>query len=376
MRTALGAVEERFERRQPDGAGTPGRAEAAEVPAQLGAPDRAVAFGSGKRRFQDASVDRWDDVEERAGSAGQRHPAALVHVGGVVRILLCISEARSFVLLPKFDLQRWADAVREHKPRAVLNFAAESHVDRSILGPGEFIETNVVGTYRLLECAREYFNGLGGDEKNAFRFLHVSTDEVYGTLAAGDAPFSEANRYEPNSPYAASKAASDHLVRAWHHTYGLPVVTSNCSNNYGPYQFPEKLIPLMILSALQGKPLPVYGKGENVRDWLYVEDHAVALLLVLLRGRTGETYNIGGDAEAKNIDIVRAVCRLLDARRPADAPHDRGIERFDHRHVDTERPRRRGHWYAKYSTTQSSCHQEWRERAVISRLLPLTVSYF
>lgn len=204
----------------------------------------------------------------------------------------------------------------EHKPRAVVNFAAESHVDRSILGPDAFIETNVVGTYRLLECAREYFIGLAGDEKNAFRFLHVSTDEVYGTLAVGDAPFSEANRYEPNSPYAASKAASDHLVRAWHHTYGLPVLTTNCSNNYGPYHFPEKLIPLCIMNALNGKQLPVYGDGQQIRDWLFVEDHTRGIRTVLEKGRLGETYNIGGWNEKANLDVVKLICSLLDELQP------------------------------------------------------------
>ncbi|MCR2745185.1 dTDP-glucose 4,6-dehydratase [Limnobacter parvus] len=212
------------------------------------------------------------------------------------------------------------DAVRaifaEYKPRAVLNFAAESHVDRSILGPGAFIETNVVGTYRLLECAREYFNDLGGEEKNAFRFLHVSTDEVYGTLSATDAPFSETNRYEPNSPYAASKAASDHLVRAWHHTYGLPVLTTNCSNNYGPYHFPEKLIPLCIANALNGRQLPVYGDGQQIRDWLYVEDHTRGIRAVLELGVCGETYNIGGWNEKANLDVVKLICSLLDELQP------------------------------------------------------------
>lgn len=212
------------------------------------------------------------------------------------------------------------DAVRalfaRHKPRAVLNFAAESHVDRSIHGPGAFIETNVVGTYRLLECAREYWNGLQGSDKENFRFLHVSTDEVYGTLSPTCAPFSETNRYEPNSPYSASKAASDHLVRAWHHTYGLPVLTTNCSNNYGPYHFPEKLIPLCIMNALAGKPLPVYGDGQQIRDWLFVEDHTRGIRTVLERGRVGETYNIGGWNEKANLDVVNLICTLLDELQP------------------------------------------------------------
>ena len=204
----------------------------------------------------------------------------------------------------------------EHRPRAVVNFAAESHVDRSIHGPGDFIQTNIVGTFNLLESVRGYWSGLPEGEKSAFRFLHVSTDEVYGSLAKGDPAFSETHRYEPNSPYSASKAASDHLVRAWHHTYGLPVLTTNCSNNYGPYHFPEKLIPLMIVNALAGKPLPVYGDGMQVRDWLYVKDHCSAIRRVLEAGRLGEVYNVGGWNEKPNIEIVKTVCALLDELRP------------------------------------------------------------
>jgi len=204
----------------------------------------------------------------------------------------------------------------EHPPRAVINFAAESHVDRSIHGPGDFIETNIVGTYNLLESVRGYWLGLPEGDKSAFRFLHVSTDEVYGSLAKDDPAFAEANRYEPNSPYSASKAASDHLVRAWHHTYGLPVLTTNCSNNYGPYHFPEKLIPLMIVNALAGKSLPVYGDGMQIRDWLYVKDHCSAIRRVLQAGRLGETYNVGGWNEKPNIEIVNTVCKLLDELRP------------------------------------------------------------
>lgn len=204
----------------------------------------------------------------------------------------------------------------EHKPRAVVNFAAESHVDRSIHGPGEFIQTNIVGTYRLLDAVRGYWGELPEPEKAAFRFLHVSTDEVYGSLEPDAPAFAETNRYEPNSPYSASKAASDHLVRAWHHTYGLPVLTTNCSNNYGPYQFPEKLIPLVIVNALAGKELPVYGDGQQVRDWLYVKDHCTAIRRVLEAGRVSETYNIGGWNEKANLDIVHAVCALLDELRP------------------------------------------------------------
>ena len=204
----------------------------------------------------------------------------------------------------------------QHRPRAVLNFAAESHVDRSIHGPGDFIQTNVVGTFRLLEAVRAYWDALPAGEREAFRFLHVSTDEVYGSLAPADPAFTETHRYEPNSPYSASKAASDHLVRAWHHTYGLPVLTTNCSNNYGPFHFPEKLIPLMIVNALAGKPLPVYGDGMQVRDWLYVKDHCSAIRRVLAAGRLGETYNVGGWNEKPNIEIVKTVCALLDALRP------------------------------------------------------------
>ncbi len=203
-----------------------------------------------------------------------------------------------------------------HRPRAILNFAAESHVDRSIHGPGEFIQTNIVGTFNLLEAARDYWMQLEDAEKANFRFLHVSTDEVYGTLTASDTPFTEQNRYEPNSPYSASKAASDHLVRAWHHTYGLPVLTTNCSNNYGPYHFPEKLIPLTITNALAGKPLPIYGDGMQVRDWLYVGDHCSGIRRVLEAGTIGETYNIGGWNEQTNISIVQKICALLDERRP------------------------------------------------------------
>ena len=205
-----------------------------------------------------------------------------------------------------------------HRPRAIVHFAAESHVDRSIHGPGDFIQTNVVGTFRLLEAARGHWQSLPSGEREAFRFLHVSTDEVYGTLAETDPAFSESMAYAPNSPYSASKAASDHLVRAWHHTYGLPVLTTNCSNNYGPFQFPEKLIPLMIANALEGKPLPVYGDGGQVRDWLFVGDHCEAIRTVLARGRPGEVYNVGGNAEKRNLEVVHALCDALQALRPRD----------------------------------------------------------
>lgn len=211
-----------------------------------------------------------------------------------------------------------ADLLKAHNIRAVIHFAAESHVDRSILGASDFIETNIVGTFKLLEAVRGYFETLTPEERGSFRFLHVSTDEVYGTLTDTDPAFSESNRYEPNSPYAASKAASDHLVRAWYHTYGLPVLTTNCSNNYGPYHFPEKLIPLVIANALAGKPLPVYGDGKQVRDWLYVGDHVSGIRRVLEKGRVGETYNIGGWNERQNIEVVREICSKLDQLQPRE----------------------------------------------------------
>jgi dTDP-glucose 4,6-dehydratase len=209
-----------------------------------------------------------------------------------------------------------ARLLREHRPEAIVHFAAESHVDRSIHGPADFVQTNIVGAFALLEEARAYWSALGQSAKSRFRFLHVSTDEVYGSLGARDPAFTETTPYSPNSPYAASKAASDHLVRAYHHTYGLPVLTTNCSNNYGPYQFPEKLIPLMIVNAMKRAPLPVYGDGANVRDWLYVADHCEAVRRVLERGRPGETYNIGGSAEKTNREVVEAICAILDELRP------------------------------------------------------------
>lgn len=209
-----------------------------------------------------------------------------------------------------------ARLLQEHQPRAIVNFAAESHVDRSIHGPEDFIETNIVGTFRLLEAVRAYWGGLDDQARQSFRFLHVSTDEVYGSLAADEPAFTETHQYQPNSPYSASKAASDHLVRSYHHTYGLPVLTTNCSNNYGPYHFPEKLIPLMIVNALAGKPLPVYGDGQQIRDWLYVKDHCSAIRRVLEAGKTGEVYNVGGWNEKPNLEIVNRVCALLDELRP------------------------------------------------------------
>ncbi len=217
------------------------------------------------------------------------------------------------------DRKRLQQLLAEHRPQVIINFAAESHVDRSIDSPGDFIHTNVVGTFELLEAARQYWKELPQGERDAFRFLHISTDEVYGSLGA-TGKFTETTPYQPNSPYSASKAGSDHLVRAYHHTYGLPTLTTNCSNNYGPYQFPEKLIPLMILNALEGKPLPIYGRGLNVRDWLYVEDHCRAIERVLESGRPGEVYNVGGNNEKTNLEVVNTICHILDQLLP-DSPH-------------------------------------------------------
>lgn len=241
----------------------------------------------------------------------------LTYAGNLENLASLQGDARHiFVQADIGDSASMAGLLAQHQPRAVVNFAAESHVDRSIHGPEDFIQTNVVGTFRLLEAVRAYWNGLEGEAKTSFRFLHVSTDEVYGTLSLTDPAFTEENNYEPNSPYSASKAASDHLVRAWHHTYGLPVLTTNCSNNYGPLHFPEKLIPLMIVNALAGKPLPIYGDGQQIRDWLYVRDHCSAIRRVLEAGKVGETYNVGGWNEKANIDIVKTVCALLDELRP------------------------------------------------------------
>jgi dTDP-glucose 4,6-dehydratase len=250
----------------------------------------------------------------------------------------------------------------EHAPDAILHLAAESHVDRSIDGPAAFVDTNVMGTYTLLEAARAWWDGA-----RPFRFHHVSTDEVFGTLGAEGA-FDEASPYRPNSPYSASKAASDHLVRAWGETYGLPVVVSNCSNNYGPFHFPEKLIPVVILSALRGRPIPVYGRGENVRDWLYVEDHAAALLAVATRGQAGETYCIGGNAEARNIDLVRMICAIMDGMRPAGAPHERLIE------FVADRP---GHDF-RYAIDASKIRRElgWTPSVTLEEGLRRTVAWY
>lgn len=289
------------------------------------------------------------------------------------------------------DTQLVERLLAEHAPRAILNFAAESHVDRSIHGPEDFIETNVVGTFRLLEAVRAYWKNLPVDAQQAFRFLHVSTDEVYGSLSKDDPAFTETHQYEPNSPYSASKAASDHLVRAYHHTYGLPVLTTNCSNNYGPYHFPEKLIPLMIVNALAGKALPVYGDGQQIRDWLYVKDHCSAIRRVLEAGAVGQVYNVGGWNEKPNLDIVRTICTLLDEQRPrpdgkpyseqiayvTDRPgHDRRYA-IDARKLESElgwKPaetfetgiRKTVEWYLNnqewVSNIQSGSYREWVEK--------------
>ena len=250
---------------------------------------------------------------------------ALTYAGNLENLASLQGDARHVFVKGDIGDRALVDRLlAEHRPRALVHFAAESHVDRSIHGPGAFIKTNVEGTFTLLEAARAHWGALAGDDKAAFRFLHVSTDEVYGSLGPGDPAFTEQHPFEPNSPYSASKAASDHLVRAWHHTYGLPVLTTNCSNNYGPYHFPEKLIPLMIVNALAGKPLPVYGDGMQIRDWLYVKDHCSAIRAVLAGGRLGETYNVGGWNEKPNIEIVKTVCALLDELRPAaEGPYAR-----------------------------------------------------
>jgi dTDP-glucose 4,6-dehydratase len=242
---------------------------------------------------------------------------ALNYAGNLQNLASLQGDARHvFVKGDIGDKALVADLLERYQPRALVNFAAESHVDRSIHGPADFIQTNIVGTFVLLEAVRAYWSALAGPEKDSFRFLHVSTDEVYGSLIKDEPAFTEERRYEPNSPYSASKAASDHLVRSWHHTYGLPALTTNCSNNYGPYHFPEKLIPLMIVNALAGKPLPVYGDGQQVRDWLYVKDHCSAIRRVLEAGMPGEVYNVGGWNEKPNLDIVNIVCALLDELRP------------------------------------------------------------
>jgi dTDP-glucose 4,6-dehydratase len=261
-----------------------------------------------------------------------------------------------------------ARLLAKQQPGAVVHFAAESHVDRSILGPEDFIMTNVVGTFRLLEATLEYWRSLPGDQRAKFRFLHVSTDEVYGSLGTTDSAFEETTAYSPNSPYSASKAASDHLVRAYHHTYGLPTLTTNCSNNYGPLQFPEKLIPLMILNALAGKPLPVYGDGLNVRDWLYVGDHCEAIATVLARGRVGETYNIGGLNEMSNIDVVSTICDIMDELHPDGMPHRQHITYVK------DRPGHDRRYAINCSKLQGELH--WRPRETFATGIRKTVAWY
>jgi len=268
------------------------------------------------------------------------------------------------------DRELVAELLITHRPRAIIHFAAESHVDRSIHGPDDFIRTNVNGTFSLLEESRAYWSGLAKKERDSFRFLHVSTDEVYGSLGPDDPAFTERTQYAPNSPYSASKAASDHLVRAYFHTYGLRVLTTNCSNNYGPYQFPEKLVPLVILHAMSGKAIPVYGDGQNVRDWIYVADHCEAIRTVLARGRTGETYNIGGGNEMKNIEVVETICSTLDELRPNDpvVPH-KGLIKFV-----TDRP---GH-DRRYAMSSAKMESDlgWKPRETFASGIRKTVQWY
>jgi dTDP-glucose 4,6-dehydratase len=319
-------------------------------------------------------------------SAGVVNLDALTYAGNLQNVYsLRTNQAHTFVHGDITDAALVSDLFRRHQPRAVVHFAAESHVDRSIHGPEEFIRTNLIGTFQLLHAAREYWQGLAVPERERFRFLHVSTDEVYGSLRPEDPAFSESSPYAPSSPYSASKAGSDHLVRAYHHTYGLPTLITNCSNNYGPRQFPEKLIPLMVINAVQGELLPIYGDGLNVRDWLYVEDHCEAVRTVLARGRPGETYNIGGRSEKTNLAIVNTICAVLEQERPgrdyrslitfvADRPgHDRRYA-IDSTKIETElswRPeesfesgiRKTVRWYLEnmewVSNVTSGAYQQW-----------------
>lgn len=295
----------------------------------------------------------------------------LTYAGNLETLASLQGDARHhFVRGDIADQDLIAQLLTAHQPRAVINFAAESHVDRSILGPEAFVQTNVVGSFRLLEAVRQYWGALKGAARESFRFLHVSTDEVYGSLSPGDAAFTENHRYQPNSPYSASKAASDHLVRAYHHTYGLPVLTTNCSNNYGPFHFPEKLIPLMIVNALAGKPLPVYGDGLQVRDWLYVKDHCSAIRRVLQAGRVGQVYNVGGWNEKANIEIVHTVCQLLDELRPRT---DGKSYRTQITHV-SDRP---GH-DRRYAIDASRLHQElgWKPAETFDSGIRKTVRWY
>ena len=295
----------------------------------------------------------------------------LTYAGNVANLAALGNEPRHvFVRGDIADGATVSRLLAHHRPRAIVNFAAESHVDRSIHGPSEFVHTNIVGTFTLLDAARIYWTGLEAGERAAFRFLHVSTDEVYGSLGPADPPFTETSPYRPNSPYAASKAASDHLVRSYFHTYGLPTVTTNCSNNHGPYQFPEKLIPLMILNALGRKPLPVYGDGENVRDWLYVADHCEAVRLALAHGRPGETYNIGGNAERTNLDVVRTICGILDELRPTPLI-------THHSSLITHVPDRPGH-DRRYAIDSAKIRGElgWQPRESFASGLEKTVRWY
>jgi len=306
----------------------------------------------------------------------QESPLSITNVdkltyAGNLRNLERIAEDRrySFVQGDITDRRLVSQILSEHKPTAIVHFAAESHVDRSIRGPEDFVRTNINGTFALLEEARAYCGGLSEAESGHFRFLHVSTDEVFGSLGPNDSPFSETTAYAPNSPYAASKAASDHLVRAYHHTYGLPTLTTNCSNNYGPFQFPEKLMPLMILNARDGKPLPVYGDGKNVRDWLYVEDHCEAITTVLRVGRPGETYNIGGWNEKSNIEIVRTICDLVDEMAPRKGPSRRELITYV-----KDRP---GH-DRRYAMDASKIERElgWKPKETLESGLRKTVRWY
>jgi dTDP-glucose 4,6-dehydratase len=294
----------------------------------------------------------------------------LTYAGNVHNLQSLANNPRHmFVQADIADTATVAALLAQHQPRAVVHFAAESHVDRSIHGPEDFIQTNIVGTFKLLEAVRAHHKGLSAADQAAFRFLHVSTDEVYGSLKQGDPAFTEKNIYEPNSPYSASKAASDHLVRAYHHTYGLPVLTTNCSNNYGPYHFPEKLIPLMIVNALAGKPLPVYGDGMQIRDWLYVSDHCSAIRRVLEAGKPGETYNVGGWNEKPNIEIVKTICALLDELRPRP---DGKSYREQVSYV-TDRP---GH-DRRYAIDASKIHQQlgWKPQETFDSGIRKTVQW-
>jgi dTDP-glucose 4,6-dehydratase len=293
----------------------------------------------------------------------------LTYAGNLANLAGLAQDARHrFVRGDIADAALVEKLLAEHRPRAIVHFAAESHVDRSIHGPEDFVQTNMVGTFRLLEAVRAYWSGLAGEARQAFRFVHVSTDEVYGSLSESDPAFSETTPYAPNSPYSASKAGSDHLVRAYHHTYGMPTITTNCSNNYGPLQFPEKLIPLMIANALEGKPLPVYGDGRQVRDWLYVADHCEAIRVALAKGRVGETYNIGGNSEKRNLDVVHTLCEALQQARPREGGY-RGLIQFV-----TDRP---GH-DRRYAIDATKIRRElgWSPRETFESGLAKTIRWY